>query len=305
MGVYEKFCEKTGLKRLNKTSSCYGTYGNHLVYMYATSNYYTQLKFSLDCDKDQILNFNEELKSLKNVKFVEYKENILIVNLNIVINRLSYSKLADVLDQIVKIIDKYNCKDICEVSGREDNLNIYVNNGSMQILNDEVANELIQADLQDKSMEDAKDENVLMGILGSFLGAILGGIVGIILFVYLERIAAISGLVIGFLSIIGYAKFSKKYSYKGLIIAFIMSIVSIFVSFYISIALAIAIEFKENVFYVLGILPELISEGFLDDFKLKTLIFKYFTFAIIGVLIVAFSYKNKISLEKKGIYKLN
>lgn len=87
-------------------------------------------------------------------------------------------------------------------------------------------------------------ENVVMGIIGALLFGFAGGLLHFVIY-QIGFIAYICGLAIFVLPFIGYTKFGKAASVKGLIISIVISIVTVFLSEYTSLAFVIYNEFKK------------------------------------------------------------
>ena len=89
-----------------------------------------------------------------------------------------------------------------------------------------------------------EEENIRMGIIGAILGSLVGAIV-IIIIGKLGYVAAISGVVMAYLTIMLYEKFAKKISKKGLIICIVIMVIMTLLAENMSFAMDVAKELKE------------------------------------------------------------
>lgn len=89
-------------------------------------------------------------------------------------------------------------------------------------------------------------ENIIAGIVGAFLFSLIGGILYFVIYQF-GYIAGICGLITVVLSIFGYQLFSgRKNSLKGVIIAILMSILSIVLAEYMGLSYVIYDAYKDT-----------------------------------------------------------
>lgn len=103
-------------------------------------------------------------------------------------------------------------------------------------------------------------ENVGMGILGALIGAVLGGL-SIIVLGRLGYVAALSGVIIAFGTLKGYELLGKTLSKTGVIISFVLMILTPFLAYNIDLVLQIHAELTAyglTLADTLGFLVELI-----------------------------------------------
>ncbi len=81
------------------------------------------------------------------------------------------------------------------------------------------------------ALEENPRENVLLGILGAFLFSLVGGVVYFVLYQF-GYLAALSGIVAVVCAMYGYKIFAKGESKKGVVIAVIMSFITIVFAWY-------------------------------------------------------------------------
>lgn len=87
--------------------------------------------------------------------------------------------------------------------------------------------------VNDKDLE--IKENVLAGIVGAFLFSLAGAVIWFVLHL-IGYIASISGLVGAVCAVKGYSVFSKKESKKGIVIAAIVSLLTMVIAWYFCLA---------------------------------------------------------------------
>ena len=109
-------------------------------------------------------------------------------------------------------------------------------------------------------------ENVAMGTLGALIGALLGG-ASIILLSRLGYIASLSGVLIAFATLKGYELLGKGLSKKGLIICFVLMIVTPFAAYNLDLLLQCHEEWKVYGL-TLGDSAELMLEVLKEDSEL-------------------------------------
>jgi len=89
-----------------------------------------------------------------------------------------------------------------------------------------------------------RKENVALGFVGALIGALLGG-ASIILISRLGYVAAISGILIAFCTLKGYELLAKRMSKTGLVICFILMLVTPFVANALDLVLQLSAEWQE------------------------------------------------------------
>lgn len=75
-----------------------------------------------------------------------------------------------------------------------------------------------------------KKENVLMGVVGAVVGALIGAL-AIFLFLKIEMVAAISGLVLAFCTLKGYELLGGKLSTMGIIISIVIMLITPYLAY--------------------------------------------------------------------------
>lgn len=143
------------------------------------------------------------------------------------------------------------------------------------------------------------EENMTMGIIGAFIGAFIGSIVLILLY-QIGFIAAVSGIAISSLALIGYEKLAKGISKKGIIACIIVVVIVVFLAQNLAIAMAVSNELaKHNIqfstFEVLKSLPNLFKTGNVSFGSYMFDLILEYVFCFVGAFSI---YKNKLNILK-------
>ncbi len=126
-------------------------------------------------------------------------------------------------------------------------------------------------------------ENLVLGLIGALIGALLGG-ASIILLGQLGYIASISGLILAFCTLKGYALLGKGMSTKGVILCALLMLVTPFAADYLNWSISLYKELSVyGVTFVesMELLPELLKESDLVGEYLKNLGMLYL-FVVMG-----------------------
>ena len=111
-------------------------------------------------------------------------------------------------------------------TGEEGPIGLYQIGDSVFLIDDATFQEY-QAQVQDTvEAYEAKEENFLLGIVGSLVGAILGGAVGLVIARF-GYVSVIAGLALGYCTIKGYELFGKKLTTKGVVVSAIWMILTV------------------------------------------------------------------------------
>lgn len=136
-----------------------------------------------------------------------------------------------------------------------------------------------------------KRENAAMGILGALIGGLIGG-ASIVLFGQLGMISALSGLVLAFCTLKGYALLSGKLSKKGVLVCIAIMLVMPYLADRVSWALVLVRElgllFGDAFLYV----HEAVQEFNLETDYWKDLLLLYVFVALGAYSLVQQSFKK-------------
>lgn len=143
-------------------------------------------------------------------------------------------------------------------------------------------NENFTPEVNTTPVEEPKNENFAMGLLGAFLFSLSGGIIWFVLYM-MGYIAAISGIIGVIAAIKGYEIFAKGQSVKGVITSTVIAFLVIVIAWYLSIAYTVSTELNVSYFdaiaesYVLFSIDE-VAIGLWKDLGLGLL------FCVIGCI---------------------
>lgn len=225
----------TGLRKLGKEldfertdSEAAGMLKNCFVKMYDGKNlkavelYTPQME---DDDKDYIV---KKLEANK-IKKHEWQQNGIKIEFAEYFIPYSISKIKDLLNELVNYFAvKYPAqKPPCQHCGLQNKTEIYdLNNVSMLICND--CYKHFEKTIQDENAErEYIPNNYLRGFIGALLFAIPGILLAVLLFVFLNSLAAVSAIAYIFLGILGYKKFKGKITPVGAIIIIIAGLIMV------------------------------------------------------------------------------
>ena len=137
-------------------------------------------------------------------------------------------------------------------------------------------------------------ENFVMGLIGALCGALLGG-ASIILIGQIGYISAISGIILAFCTLKGYALLGKGMSAKGIVVCALLMLITPFAADYLSLAITLH---KELSFYgatfqdSLMLLPDVLKSEEVKSEYLLNLVKLYLFVALGGVGILKNIFKK-------------
>jgi hypothetical protein len=242
-----------------------------------------------DNDKEFVLKFFAENK----IKEYDWKQDgVLIIFRE---NFLPYSvkKIHNIIISISNYFgNKYPLEHKCQNCGQLNEGDIYfIKDDSKYLCNsclDDITNKLHEEKIKD----DQLPSNYLMGFLGSIIFPIPGILLTIILFVFLNKIAAMSALLYITLAKLGYTKFKGKLTQFGSIIISCSGILMTAIGIVVSYIVCIVFQIKtfDGIFDILKI-PEVQNEL---AFNIKFALF----LSLIVIIINLFQMKKEWSFPK-------
>jgi hypothetical protein len=214
-----------------------------------------------DSDKEYI---TEKLK-INKVKKYEWPENGVRVIFNEYFLPYSINKIKAILTDFAEYFSlKYpNQKLHCQKCGIPKDLEVCcIDAISLAVCED--CYKSFENEINDRNLENKyAPTNYLAGFLGSLLFSIPGILVTILLFVFLNTLAAVSSVLYVILGIKGYKKFNGKVSRSGVIIIILSTIIMVGLGIVISYSVFIFKELKtidfDMLFYILR-MPEVQRE---------------------------------------------
>lgn len=128
-----------------------------------------------------------------------------------------------------------------------------------------------------------KSENLIGGIVGALLGSLLG-VICIVIFGQLDRVAAVSGVILAVCTIKGYEMLGGKLTKKGVIISIIMMIVMTYAGNQIDWGLLIAREFDVDIMTGVRYVNVLLNEGVIEASVYWANLVMLYAFTLLGAI---------------------
>ena len=224
-----------GIKKLGKElqlkrtdSEVVGMVKNCLVRLYDGNNMkILELLFpeKNDNDKEFLINILDQNK----IKKYDWLTNGIRIIFREVIKPYSMSKIKDVLFSITDYFEKVypSDKPQCDKCSMKKNADVYyIKNTSLYLCDDclsQYESDISNANLKYKQVP----TNYLSGFIGALLFSLPGILVTVLLFVFLDRLAALSALLYVFLGMKGYTIFKGKVTPIGASIVIISGLIMV------------------------------------------------------------------------------
>jgi len=293
----KKLGKELNLKRTD--SEAVGFIKNCFVKMYDGYNMKVVELYVAEMDNDDKNNIIKKLEERK-IKRYEWVSGGVKIIFTEIIRPYSIKKIKDLLNELVNYFsNKYPAqKPHCQHCGEQNETDIYcINNVSLLICND-CYNKAEKATQNENSEQQKMKGNYLSGFIGAVLFAIPGILLTVLLFVYLNYLAAVSAVAYFFLGTIGYKKFKGKISPFGAVLIVIATLIMVSLGVITAYSVFILKELKainmDALIFILK-MPEIQKE------LTKNLLLSYF---LSGLFI--FSQINTMIKEwrkQKSIYK--
>lgn len=145
------------------------------------------------------------------------------------------NKIADIIRKITDYFMENGCVN-CDEAGVVGFTSVYALKGKYVLLTDGTAKEFYSSLLKESKQEIEKSENYAGGIIGALLGAFAGALL-ILLIARMGKIAALSGIVMGFAIVFGYEKLGKKFSKISMVICVLISVIMTYLAFRLNAAI--------------------------------------------------------------------
>ena len=159
-------------------------------------------------------------------------------------------------------------------------------------------------DDQQKAM---KKDNVIAGVVGAFLGSLIG-VLCIIVIGELGYVAAISGVVMAICVLKGYEMLGGKASKKGIVISVIIMLVMTWVGDRLDWAIMVYRELSQyadvniTIFDCYRMIPEMLSEGYIDTANYIMNLFMIYVFLLLGMVPTIKGFINDKKYENRMIH---
>ena len=240
----KKLGKELGLKRID--SEVVGIIKNCFVRMYDGSNIKVLEMCLPELDGNDKENIAEKLKANK-IKSYEWLTRGVKITFREIIAPYPIKKIRNLLDQFIDYFwNKYPHQiPPCQQCGEQKESDAYCIN-NMPVFVCDKCYEKIENDLENENREQQYVEgNYLFGFMGALVFSIPGIMLTIILFVFLNRLAAVSALLYVFLGIKGYKKFRGKTSPFGAFVVIFAALIMVTVGVFLSYSVMILREIGE------------------------------------------------------------
>lgn len=217
-------------------------------------------------------------KTLANVSSKEFKVTATLKG------RMTRKKVPeDIKTAIAALIDFLKAHDFapaCEETGQTTNLDIYSIGGVVRILSQSVYAQYSKDLDASEQLHSQKTENYFLGTVGAFLGSLIGVAV-IVVISQLGYVAALSGIVMGIVTVKGYELFARKFSKVGAIICSIIVILMTYFANELDWAILVARYVEVDIITAFQGLSELKANDYIDMSSYSTNLFMLFAFTLI------------------------
>lgn len=172
----------------------------------------------------------------------------------------------DTLQTLIAFLKNSGYVNCCQASGKIGETTVCYINQAYLLLCDEVYSQNAQTINMNQEFKAQKKENVLAGAAGALIGALIGG-ASIVLISQLGYVAAISGVLMGILTVKGYELMGGKLSSKGIIISVVMMLIVPCLADMVDWAIIIAREFEVDFFLAFqNVIPVLEENNMMGDY---------------------------------------
>lgn len=134
-----------------------------------------------------------------------------------------------------------------------------------------------------KQQKQQKGENMVGGIVGALLGSLIG-VVCIVLFGQMNRVAAISGVIMAVCTIKGYEMLGGKLTKKGVVVSVVMMVVMTYIGSCLDWGVTIARELEVDFFTGVNLIPALLAEGVIDKTSYWYNLILLYAFTLLGAV---------------------
>lgn len=123
--------------------------------------------------------------------------------------------------------------------------------------------------------------NMPLGILGALIGGLLGAL-SILLFFQIDRVAALSGVILAFCTLKGYELLGKKLSTPGIVICVIIMLIMPFVAYIVHSAILVTKEVDVSFSVAFNACVTAIKEGYVSFGDIASDLALVYLFAALG-----------------------
>lgn len=286
---YEQLAAATGLRFDGTRNVLYGSKNGYEIMVYAdTPSYPYILTVALGAKSPMGMLGKAETKQFA-------KENKAVVSLSqdgnvvkmVLKNMAKQSALCEGLGNSINALTSYlrskGFEPCCQFCGQLVGTAGYEVSGSFMHLCPDCAGKLRQDITLSAKQKQQKNENVIGGIVGALLGSLIG-ILCIVFFGQLDRVAAVSGVVMAVCTIKGYELLGGKFTKKGVVISIVIMVIMTYVGNSLTWAIAIVREIGADFFTVVQYMPTMLAEGIIDKSAYWYNLVLIYVFTLLGAV---------------------
>ena len=208
-------------------------------------------------------------------------------------------KLKEALDRITQFLKTEQFTSCCQDCGIEGAESFYNVSGIPTICCEDCFKLYTDELIAMNQVEEEKQDNFVAGLVGALLGSLVG-VAAIVLLGQLGFVSALSGLLMAVCSLKGYELLGGKLTNKGMITTGIIMVMMVYFGTRLDWAISIA-RFVPEASFVMAfrVLPELISEGFIEGSDFYFDLTLVYVFTALGAIptIIAMRKNKKAKYE--------
>lgn len=286
---YEQLAVANGLRFDGARNVLYGSKNGYEIMIYAgTPSYPYILTVALGAkspmgmlDKAQTKQF---VKENKDVASLSQDGNMVKMVLKNIAKQSALSEgLGNSIGALTSYLRSKGFEPCCQFCGQLVGTAGYEVSGSFMHLCPDCAGRLRQDMTLSAKQKQQKSENVIGGIVGALLGSLIG-ILCIVFFGQLDRVAAVSGVIMAVCTIKGYELLGGKFTKKGVVISIIVMVAMTYVGNALTWVVAIVREIGADFFTVVQYLPMMLEEGLIEKSAYWYNLVLLYVFTLLGAV---------------------
>lgn len=286
--AYELAAQKAGLRLDTEIGVLYGQRDGYQILVYpAPGKDPYQLRVSVSAvPGSSPLNQSQKIEFIRDNPVVSLNQEGNAVVMGLISEKNPDqlgSNLNRALTAMLSFLRTGGWQPCCDACGRTDTTSPYVLADSFLQLCPTCAAVANQNSSAENQRQLDKKENFPAGLLGAFLGSLLG-VLAIILFSRLNLIAAISGSIMAACALKGYELLGGKMTKRGAVACLVIMIVMTFLGDLVDWAILLAMETDVNFLIILGLMPELLLGGYMEDSGYVTNLAMLYLFMALGAV---------------------
>lgn len=239
--------------------------------------------------KDDIKQY---IKSEKAIVNLQQDGNLLQLSLQSTANQNKLRDNVNIgINSLIGFMKSRGFVPCCQFCGQQVETAGYVTGGSYMHLCPECAGKLRRDITVVTQKNNDKKENIIGGIVGAMLGSVIGVLCILFFSQVLQKVAAISGIIMALCTIKGYELMGRKFTKKGAAISIIVILLMTYTANRMDWAIEVMRVFEVDIFDAFNSVPSMLSMRIIDtDIYIYNAVLLYaFTiisavFTIIGAL---------------------